>query len=63
MLRSTSIQLKSITLGLSRILEDAPLRRELVTRGLARAHLFEGYKTTARLVDLLEGIAGSSARA
>jgi alpha-1,3-rhamnosyl/mannosyltransferase len=47
----------SIAAGLGTILEDEPLRRELASRGLARARLFEARKTTARLVDLLEGIA------
>lgn len=47
----------SITAGLDTILEKEPLRRELASRGLARARLFEARKTTARLVDLLEGIA------
>jgi alpha-1,3-rhamnosyl/mannosyltransferase len=47
----------SIAAGLDTILEDEPLRRELASRGLARARLFEARKTTARLVDLLEGIA------
>jgi glycosyltransferase involved in cell wall biosynthesis len=46
----------SITTGLDRILEDETLRRELSSRGLARARLFDARKTTARLVDLLEGI-------
>lgn len=47
-----------ITAGLRRILEDEMLRRDLVARGLARALLFDPGKTTVRLVDLLEGIAG-----
>jgi glycosyltransferase involved in cell wall biosynthesis len=47
----------SIAAGLDTILEDEPLRRELASRGIARARLFEARKTTARLVDLLEGIA------
>ncbi|MBI4572396.1 MAG: glycosyltransferase family 4 protein, partial [candidate division NC10 bacterium] len=46
----------SIATGLDRILEDDTLRRELSSRGLARARLFDLRKTTARLVDLLEGI-------
>ncbi len=48
---------RSITAGLDRILEDEALRRELASRGLARARLFDARKTTARLVDLLEEIA------
>jgi len=48
---------RSIAAGLGTILEDEPLRRELVSRGLARARLFDARKTTARLVDLLEGVA------
>jgi alpha-1,3-rhamnosyl/mannosyltransferase len=47
----------SIAAGLDTILENEPLRRGLASRGLARARLFEARKTTARLVDLLEGIA------
>jgi len=46
----------SIAAGLDRILEDETLRRVLSSRGLARARLFDARKTTARLVDLLEGI-------
>jgi len=48
----------SITAGLQQILEDDALRRELSSRGLNRARLFDARKTTARLVDLLESIAG-----
>ncbi len=47
-----------IAAGLRRILEDEPLRRDLAGRGLARARSFHPRKTTGRLVDLLEGIAG-----
>jgi glycosyltransferase involved in cell wall biosynthesis len=50
---------RSIAAGLGTILEDQPLRRELASRGIARARLFEARKTTARLVDLLEGIGAS----
>jgi alpha-1,3-rhamnosyl/mannosyltransferase len=46
----------SIAEGLQRIVEDETLRRELSSRGLARARLFDARKTTARLVDLLEDI-------
>jgi len=53
---------RSIAAGLEKVLEDEPLRRELASRGLARAHLFEACKTTARLVDLLEEIAGGPGR-
>jgi glycosyltransferase involved in cell wall biosynthesis len=45
---------ESIAAGLAAILEDETLRRELSSRGLARARLFEARKTTAVLVDLLE---------
>lgn len=48
---------QSMAAGLARILEDEALRRELTSRGLARARLFEARKSTARLVDLLESIA------
>jgi glycosyltransferase involved in cell wall biosynthesis len=47
----------SIAAGLRRILEDAPLRRDLADRGLARARRFEPGKTAGRLVDLLEDVA------
>ena len=47
----------SIAEGLRQVLEGAALRRELARRGLARARLFDPRKTTALLVDLLEGIA------
>jgi glycosyltransferase involved in cell wall biosynthesis len=47
----------SIAAGLRRILEEAPLRRELADRGLARARRFDPSKTVGRLVDLLEGVA------
>jgi len=50
---------RSIAAGLGTILEDEPLRRELASRGLARAHRFEARKTTGRLVDLLEEIASA----
>jgi alpha-1,3-rhamnosyl/mannosyltransferase len=53
---------RSIAAGLARILEDEALRRELASRGLARARLFEARKTTARLVDLLEGVAAGRKR-
>jgi alpha-1,3-rhamnosyl/mannosyltransferase len=43
--------------ALRRVLEDGGLRRDLAHRGLARARLFDPRKTTARLVDILEGIA------
>lgn len=50
---------RSISAGLHRILEDEPLRRDLAGRGLARARRFEPGKTAGRLVDLLEdGAAG-----
>jgi len=48
---------RSITEGLQRILEEEPLRCDLAARGLARARLFDARKTTARLLDLLESIA------
>jgi alpha-1,3-rhamnosyl/mannosyltransferase len=47
-----------ITAGLRRVLEDERLRREMGSRGLARARLFDAPKTTARLADLLEEVAG-----
>ncbi len=52
----------SIAVGLKQILEDEPLRRDLRARGLARARLYEARKTTARLVDLLEGIVAARGR-
>lgn len=52
----------SIAAGLRRILEGEPLRRDLASRGLVRAHLYEARKTTARLVDLLEGIVAGQGR-
>jgi len=48
---------RSITEGLQRILEEEPLRRDLAVRGLAQARLFDTRNTTAHLVDLLESIA------
>ena len=48
-----------IVAGIARILTDAPLRREMSARGIARARLFAPQKTTARLVGLLEQIAGT----
>ena len=51
------LDVAGIAAGLRRILEDAPLRRELAGRGLARARQFDASKTVARLVDLLEGAA------
>jgi len=51
----------SIAGGLRRIVEDAPLRRDLADRGLARARLFDAQKTTARLADLLESVAAGRA--
>ena len=50
-----------IAAGLERVLEDETLRRSLAARGVARAGLFDARKTTARLVDLLEGIAAGRA--
>ena len=52
---------RSIAAGLEKVLEEEPLRRELASRGLARARLFEARKTTARLVDLIEDIAARRA--
>lgn len=46
----------SIAAGLQRILEDESVRRDLSSRGLVRARLFDARKTTARLVDLLEDV-------
>lgn len=52
----------SLAAGLTQILDEEPLRRELASRGLARARLYEARKTTARLVDLLEGIVAGRVR-
>jgi glycosyltransferase involved in cell wall biosynthesis len=48
-----------IVAGIARVLTDALLRREMSARGIARARLFAPQKTTARLVGLLEQIAGT----
>ena len=53
----------SIAAGLRRMLEDETLRRELASRGLARARLFDARKTTALLVDLFEEIASGRKKA
>jgi alpha-1,3-rhamnosyl/mannosyltransferase len=46
-----------IAAGLQRILQDAELRHTLRARGLDRARAFDPRATTARLADLLEGLA------